>query len=65
MPPEYGFGHLLQQEELSDIDLLLVQQLKEGDAGPAVILQRMPAHSTILSLSPSIRAMVGFITAHE
>jgi hypothetical protein len=65
MPPEYGFGHLWQQEELSDVDLVLVQQPADADEPPTeagtavVVLQRMPAHSTILSLSPFLRAMVG------
>lgn len=64
MPPGYGFGHLWQQEELSDVDLVLLQQPADDDepsteaGASAVVLQRMPAHSTILSLSPFLRAMV-------
>jgi hypothetical protein len=62
-----GFNHLWQQEELSDVQLLLAVEgpaAAEGDASPASnttqheILQVFPVHTAILTCSPFFRAQV-------
>jgi hypothetical protein len=45
-----SFGHLWQQQDLSDVTLIL----KTQDA----VLQQLPAHVVILSISPYFKAQV-------
>jgi hypothetical protein len=62
-----GFGHLWQQAELSDAEIMLSAYTKahsEGDEACEVqsssqtVLQQFPGHSPILSSSPYFAAQV-------
>ena len=62
-----GFGHLWQQSEMSDIEIVLVV---DADADPVgvgatevhkvnrTVLQQFPGHSLLLSVSPYFAAQV-------
>jgi hypothetical protein len=54
-----GFGHLWKQSEMSDIDIVIACPVDEGSGGDdahmlenSTLLQQIPGHSPILSLSP-------------
>ena len=51
-----NFAHLWQQEELSDVDILLHVEPGPGDS--SMLLRRFPGHSQLLSLSPYFMALV-------
>ena len=64
----FTYGHLWQQEELSDTDIVLraASGLAAADAGDGTDLIRViPGHSAILSCSAVMRAQVpSGVTAH-
>jgi hypothetical protein len=62
-----GFGHLWQQAELSDVEIVILcasDTVPEGDEAPeaegscSTLLRQFPGHSPILSLSPYFVAQV-------
>jgi hypothetical protein len=55
-PAMFDFSHLWQQEELSDVTLVVAHA---PDAGTQEVLQRLPGHGALLSVSPFFKAMVG------
>lgn len=55
-----SFAHLWQQEDLSDVDILLHVEPGPGDS--LMLLRRFPGHSQLLSLSPYFMALVGGLT---
>lgn len=62
-----GFGHLWKQSEMSDIDIVIACPVDEGSGGDdahmlenSTLLQQIPGHSPILSLSPYLKAQASF-----
>ena len=65
-----GFGHLWQQADLADIDIVICVSSENTDPagttaaeGPEqqTVLQRFPGHSPIISVSPYFLAQVKII----
>jgi len=55
-----SFAHVWQQDDMSDLDLVLTAGIEAQNEGVEVqILRRFPAHSLILSNSPFLKAQVG------
>lgn len=55
-----GFGHLWQQAEMSDVDIVLYADVEAAQSGDCALnrtlLQQFPGHSQILSPSPYFKA---------
>jgi hypothetical protein len=65
-----GFGHLWQQEETSDVEIIISvaeEKTSAGDEFPearsssCTFLQQFPGHSQILSLSPYLLAQASIM----
>lgn len=55
-----SFEHVWQQDDMSDLDLVLTASTETQNEGDeAQILRKFPAHSLILSNSPFLKAQVG------
>jgi hypothetical protein len=68
-----GFGHLWQQTDMSDVEIVLSCEEEpdprnypyaEAQSSNKVVLQQFPGHSQILSLCPYFVAQVGSVSLH-